>query len=267
MKHFYKKSVILLLIISLTLIVNFKLVYPDNSNTDVIKAQNKLIGTLSNGNVFISSDLLDFKENVVFDANMKNALNITSLSKQFLGKNAEKADNNTYTSPVGTVTVKDFHVNFTPTSPIFSADTANLSTSNAAAIVSRLCAEYGIPTSDAQFGVSGNRDKLSVSIMYKLDTLPIFNNALVMDLSTSGLNMVSGTYYVADGDVSNGRYAKNMRDALLDFMQECTDGTKEIVITDIQLGYLLDSTTSQTTTVSPVWRIIVENTAIYYVSA
>lgn len=267
MKHFYKKSIIVLLIISLTLILDFKLVYPDKNSNNEVKIQNRIIRTLSKGNVFISSDLLDFKEHIVFDANMKNALNINSLSKQFLGKNAIKSDSNTYSSEEGTVIVKDFHMNYTPVSPKFSADTSNLNTSNAASIVSRLCAEYGIPTSDVQFGVSGNKDKISVSIMYKLDSLPVFNNALVMDLNTAGLNMISGTYYVSDGDVKNGRYAKNIQDALIDFMHECTDSTRETVITDIQLGYILDSTSSQTTTVSPVWRIIVENTAIYYISA
>ncbi len=267
MKHFYLKSVFALIIIVLTLGAAIRLVYPDNAKNDLVKAKNQIIRTLSNGNVRISSDLLNFETQEVFDCTMDNALNINSLAKQFLGKSAVRADDYTYYSNSGSVTFKEFHMSYTPKNPIFSADTKYLTLSNAADITARLCAEYGISTSDTQFGVSGSENKISVSVMYRIDSRPVFNNALVMELTTAGLQTVSGNYYTPSNARTNIRYAKRMEDALIDFMNECTDKSRETVITDIQLGYLLNDTTSQTTTISPVWRIIVENTAVYYVSA
>lgn len=267
MKHFYLKSVIALIIIALTLGVAVKLVYPDKSNSDALKAENQLIRTLSKENVHISSALLDFELHEVFDTSMVNSFDITSLAKQYLGKNAVRHDDTTYRSNAGILTFKNSHMTYTPSAPLFAATTRNITLSGAGTAAERICAEYGIPVAGAQLGVSGGKDKIMVSVTYELDSLPVFNNALVMELSQNGLHSISGVYFKSSGIKENVRYAKKMEEALLDFVHECTDKSRETVITDIELGYMLDDTETQSTTVSPVWRIIVDDSAVYYVEA
>lgn len=267
MKHFYLKACIALAVIVLTVTAAFQLVYPDSENTNDTKSQEQLIQTLSDKNVYISSSLLDFRDYEIFDTTMENAFNIASLSKQYLGNHAVRYDDSTYRSGLGTLTFKNYHMVYTPSYPLYAKDTADITMSNAGTVAGRLCAEYGIPFSDAQIGVSGTKDKISVSVMYRIDSLPVFNNALVLELSKNGLHSISGTYYKATNIRENVRYAKNMKTALLEFANECTYKTRETVITDIQLGYLMNSTEVPSTAASPVWRIIVDDTAIYYVNA
>jgi len=267
MKHFYLKSAFVILIIICTLSFALRLVYPDNSNAKNIAAQNELIRTLAKKNVFISSDILDFEKYEVFDIDMKNSMEISALAKQYLGKNATKLNDNSYRSENGVVTLKNFHMTYSPSTPVLKEYTSNIMLSNAGESAKKICEKYNIPISNTQFGISGGKDKITVSVMYTMDSHPVFNNAFALEMSKAGLHSISGTYYTAASVRKNLRYAKRMDKALIEFMQECTDPSRETVITDVQLGYMLNETSAQTTSVSPVWRIIVDNSAIYYVSA
>lgn len=50
-------------------------------------------------------------------------------------------------------------------------------------------------------------------------------------------------------------------------MNNYADKNTNTIITDIQLGYNLIDTVNSSSEIKPVWRITVENNAIYYIDA
>jgi hypothetical protein len=267
MKHFYLKSIFAILVAAVALLVGIKLVYPNRINSEDEREIRNLTTLLANENVHVSSELISLDDHTVYEYTMKSDINASYLAKQFLGKSAELIAENSYAGNDGTFTVSGTHINYTPSEPKFSADTKSITLANAHSAAERICNEYGIGGSSCRTEVSGSKDKISVSVIQSIDKLPIFNNALVLELNESGLHSLSGVSFEPESTAQNGRAAKSISDALTEFMRECTDKKRETTITDVRLGYLLENPDAEETVLKPVWRIIVENSAVYYIDA
>ena len=267
MKHYYIKLTAALAIILAAGILCFRLASPGISNIGDSKEIETLINTLYSGKVHVAPELIDTDEHTVSSYNMKNALDAPSLARQFLGKDAVKDSSTQFSASDGSFTVNGTHFTYTPALPKFSADTKSISLANATQIAGTLCDEYGIDARSGRTELSGGRDGIYVAVMKSLDGQPVFNNALVLELHTDGLRSITGVDYVTDGAAEQPRCAKSISDALTEFMNTCTDKSRETIITDVRLGYLLDSTDDNKTSAKPVWRIIVENSSVYYIDA
>lgn len=267
MKNYYIKITAALVIILVSALLCVKLAYPGKTAAGNNKDVKALISALYSGNVHISPDLIDTDNHSVCVAEMTNGLDAPALARQFLGRGARRDGELRYISEDGDLTVNGTHFRYTPAEPKFSADTQSVSLTNATKIANRLCDEYGIDYKSGRTELSGGRNGISVAIMKSFNGLPAFNNALVMELHSDGLHSITGVDYVISNTISDERDAKSISDALTEFMYTCADKSRETIITDVRLGYLLENTDAPTTTVKPVWRIIVENSAVYYIDA
>lgn len=267
MKHYYIKLTAALAIIIAAGIFCFKLAAPCISNTGNSKEADVLINILYSGRVHVAPELIDTDTHNVSTYTMKNGLDAPSLARQFLGKDYVRNSSTQYSALDGSFTINGTHFTYIPASPKFSADTKSISLANATKIAGTLCEEYGIDAKSGRTELSGGRNGIHVAVMKSLDGHPVFNNALVMELNTDGLHSVTGVDYVTAGSTEEQRSAKSIYDALTEFMNTCTDKSRETIITDVRLGYLLDSTDSEETIAKPVWRIIVENSSVYYIDA
>lgn len=267
MRYFYLKSITAALIAVIALCIGFKTVYPDTKAARNERYITSLINTLDGGNVHISSELIDISEHTVSEFNMKSVLDKQYIAKQFLGKNPVHNNDTEYSSGEGTVSFNKTQFTYTPNAPKFSADTKSITLANSSKIASRLCDEYGISTKDTHMEISGSDGGISVAVTQCANSLPIFNNAFIMNLSTDGLKSVTGVNFEVSDKNAQSRTALSMPDALIRFMHECTYNDRETIITDITLGYMLREVDNENTSVYPVWRIIVENSAVYYINA
>lgn len=267
MKNYYIKSTAALIIILASAFFCIQLTYPGRTAAGSSKEVKALINTLYSGNVHISPELIDTEEHSVCGTEMSNVLDPPALARQFLGKEARRDGDSRYISEDGEFTVNGTHFKYTPTEPKFSADTQSVSLTNATKIANRLCDEYGIDYKSGRTELSGGRNGISVAVMKSFNGLPVFNSALVMELHTDGLYSISGVDFAADSGADSERAAKSIFDALTEFMDTCTDRKRETIITDVRLGYLLENPDNEVTAAKPVWRIIVENSAVYYIDA
>lgn len=244
-----------------------KLAYPGKTAAGNSKEVKALINTLYSGNVHISPELIDTNIYSVCSAEMTNGLDAPALARQFLGRGVRRDGDSHYISEDGDFTVNGTHFIYTPAVPKFSADTQSVSLTNATKIANMLCDEYGIDYKNGRTELSGGRNGISVAVMKSFNGLPVFNNALVMELHTDGLHSITGVDFVVNSGTAKERTAKSISDALTEFMNTCADKNRETIITDVRLGYLLENPDNTETTAKPVWRIIVENSAVYYIDA
>lgn len=266
MKHYYSKCIAAIIIIISASLFSIRLAYPGGSGTSSNKETKALINELYTGKVHISPELIDNREYNVSDISVTNQLDAPSLARQFLGKGFKKDSDTQYSSSDGTLSILGTHFTYTPVSPKFSADTKSISLSNATDITKRLCDEYGIDYRGGRIELSGSENGISVAVMKSCDGLPVFNNSLIMQLNNDGLHSITGV----DFNTNIGgekRAAKSISDALKEFTDTCTDKKRETIVTDVRLGYILTDTEISETHLKPVWRIIVENSSVYYIDA
>lgn len=267
MKHYYLKSIAALIIILAASLISVRLAYPGDKGSPNSKEIKALTNELYNGKVHISPELIDTRIYTVIEAAAKSRLDAPALAKQFLGKNFTKESDTLFSSPEGSMSISGTHFTYVPSAPKFSADTKAISLSNATDITKRLCDEYGIDYRGGRIELSGSGNGISVSVMKSCNELPIFNNSLIMQLNTDGLHSVSGVDFTVSDNTVRQRNAKSISEALTDFMNTCTDRSRETIITDVRLGYILSDTEGYETSLKPVWRIIIENSAVYYIDA
>lgn len=267
MKNYYIKLTAALMIILVSVFFCVKLAYPGKTASGNSKEVKALINTLYNGNVHISPELIDTDIYSVCVTEMTNGLDAPALARQFLGRGVRHDGDIRFVSEDGDFTVNGTHFKYTPTEPKFSADTKSVSLTNATKIANMICEEYGIDYKDGRTELSGGRSGISVAVMKSFNGLPVFNNTLVMELHPDGLHSITGVDYIVSNSAKEERNAKSISDALTEFMDTCTDKNRETIITDVRLGYLLENTDDTKTTAKPVWRIIVENSAVYYINA
>ena len=264
MKQFYIKCAAAAAVIIVSLIICARLSDMSSSSNSIAKTT---ADTLSAANVHISTDLIDTERREVCDCTMISSIDAVSLARQFLGRSIKKISDTEFSSSEGIFTVSNSHFTYSSAAPKFAADTRSVSASTATSIALRLCDEYGIDYADGATELSSVNDGYYVSVMKTLYGLPMFNNALVLDLHSDGLHSVFGVDFRIKEGTDTMREAKSASDALWEFARDCTDPKRDTIITGLKLGYMLDDPDRLETVLRPVWRIIVENSTIYYIDA
>jgi len=264
MKQFFIKCAAAVVIIIVSIILCVRLAGISRSSDNIAK---NTAESLSAANVHISTDLIDTEPHKVCESTMISSIDTMSLARQFLGRSIKKISDTEFSSSEGTFSVTNSHFTYTSASPKFAADTRSVSASSATNIALRLCDEYGIDYADGATELSSVDDGYYVSVMKTLYDLPMFNNALVLDLHSDGLHSVFGVDFRIKEGTDSMREAKSASDALWEFARDCTDPRRDTIVTGLKLGYMLDDPDRLETKLRPVWRIIVENSTIYYIDA
>lgn len=265
MKYYILKIVLAFMVIATALNLCIKFAYPSN-NYNYAEDAISLASFLEKNNISIDPNIIDMTSKKVYECTMTNVFsNKDVTANTFLGAIAEKR-NDSYYIGNSTVYFTDSKLNYFPETPVFSYDLEDITQDNAGKKVKSLCKQFNINTSDCNFGISSGSDRITVSVMPMINKCPVFNDALIFEMSPAGLHSISGIWYTA-GNIHSQRYALSISDALIAFMNNYADKNTNTIITDIQLGYNLIDTVNSSSEIKPVWRITVENNAIYYIDA
>lgn len=268
MKHFNIKAIALVILLAIEVIVGTKLVFCHSApKTDIVPYVTSI---LAKNKIRISPELISTKDTTVYDCTMQYVIDDkAAFAKRILGNNATKAGNsdNLYSAGSDQLTFNGAKFTYTPQNPVKRSEFYNLDSSNAGAKAKDIFNEYGFNIDGSIISISKDGDKISAGITKTINTLPVFNNEMHIEMSRNGISLINGVWYTVSSELSNPRTAKSATDALLDFMKSNQHIRSEIKIDVLTLGYLLTSPDKQKSSTKPVWKIVLSDGTIFYVDA
>ncbi len=226
---------------------------------------------LAKQNIKVSPSLIPEKSTFLAGAIVKNGIqDKEDFAGKFLGSGAQAVKGNE------DLYIKEneqflFHGNtfsYQLQTPAGNLGLNNLTVDNASKKSKEIMGHYQLNISNSIIKVEKVDQMFLVSMTKTLDDLPIFNDAITLSLSVSGLYSITGTWFEDNHNhtVFERRVpAKNPLGILLDFAQ-LPDRPRAAEISDITLGYLLDTTDGEyqaEVPLQPVWRITLKSGEIY----
>ena len=267
MKYYLLKLIAALMISITAVAVCHGYAYPSDADRALSADAAEVAQFLAKSNVIIDPKLIDDRAHLVYECEMQNEFTDKKESaKLFLGEAIEEK-NGAYVSANGRVLYSDEgRLSYIPESPKFASMLSDISPRNADKKAKQICAKLGIDTSSCNFGISAGSDRTTVSVMPMIKGRPVYNDALILEMSNAGLHSITGVWYSA-AKAHSEKYVKSASYALRYFMSNYADTRVKTEITDMQLGYNLTNVSSQESAVKPVWKITVANSAVYYIDA
>ena len=106
----------------------------------------------------------------------------------------------------------------------------------------------------------------TAKITKTVNSLPVFNNCITINIENKSFVSASGIWYVQDGGAYEKRKAKSAADALAGLLKE-VDGIGKVTVTSMTLGYKMEKNNEGTYVIHPFWRFELSNRDDVYIPA
>lgn len=255
MKHFYTKILISAIFIFLCLCICVKLVF---FPVTIHFSRNDAYDTaswLSKHNITISKDIIDTTTHEVYEAELTSiAADKDKTASLILGSDMKKSAADTYIGDNGTLVFSLMNFEMNLSEEYIKEHSDSTDRYNAPKKAESFVKECGINLNGTSITAHRTDNGYSVAIVKTIDSLPVFNDLITVTMNEDGIIKTDGIWYFDSGAPKTKKRAKTAIDALGEYLRTANGAEKEI--TTLELGYMLEDTSSETTKILPVWRII-----------
>ena len=230
------------------------------------------VEVLKNNNIKIEESMIKVSEEALNGVEIENfAVNEGKLAKLFLGDKFNNPKNHYYTTEGETLTISDLSVDYKILEPKDKAykDISTLSAGNKTlkTLVKKGFDKSVLEVSNVSF--AGNSSYF-ITLSYRYNDYPIFNNHLYATVTNKGISTVKGTV-ISFKELKNVKYAITPASNILlelPLNNDLKNEFKNPTVTAIRLGYYLPMGKTEASIYAiPAYEIEIDRKKIYYYDA